>query len=183
MRVDKIPPQSAVGRNQSTKAETKEQKAEKRRDAAAKKTVKSNQVEKNDMVNIDLEALVEVKKEAEKANSRLRAVVKDLLQRQGMTFKDALADPEQVEVDQKAVEEAESLLAEDGEFGVEAVSDRIVNFAKAISGGDKERYEELKAAIKEGFAQAKEALGGSLPEISEKTFEEPMEKLENWAKN
>lgn len=130
---------------------------------------------------IDQEALAEVKKAAESANSRLKALVKDLLARQGMTFKEALESPGDVEVDEQAVAEANELISEGGEFSPETVSDRIVNFAKAISGGDTEKYSLLKDAIEKGFNEARELLGGSLPEISEKTYSLVMEKLDTWA--
>ncbi len=98
-----------------------------------------------------------------------------------MTFKEAINSPEEIEVDEKAVTEANELISEGGKFSPEAVSDRIVNFAKAISGGDTDKYELLKDAIEKGFNEAKELLGGSLPDISNKTYDLVMEKLDNWA--
>lgn len=130
---------------------------------------------------IDQKALAEVKKAAEAANSQLKALVKELLARQGMTFKEALDSAAEVEVDEKAVAEANELISAGGKYSPEAVSDRIVNFAKAISGGDTEKYDLLKDAIEKGFNEARELLGGSLPEISGKTYDLVMEKLDNWA--
>ncbi len=75
---------------------------------------------------------------------------------------------------------AEDSLSEDGENGIEAVSNRIVDFAKALSGGDKSKYEILKAGIEEGFKQAGDVFGGELPEISVKTYDAVMEKLDKW---
>ncbi|MFN2363104.1 MAG: hypothetical protein ABR596_02310, partial [Halarsenatibacteraceae bacterium] len=75
---------------------------------------------------INQEALAEVKKAADEANSRLKALVKELLSRQGMTFKEALESPGEVEVDEQAVSEAKQLISEGGKFSPEAVSDRIV---------------------------------------------------------
>ena len=72
-------------------------------------------------------------------------------------------------------------IAEDGEFGVNAVSDRIVAFAIAISGGDKSKLNTLKAAIDEGFQAVKDIMGGALPDISSKTYDEIMRKLDEWA--
>lgn len=170
MRIDKNYAQNPINKHQEQNV-----RAEK---------VQADEIKKNnsgDLVEVDLEALAEVKQKAEAANSRLKALVKELLARQDMTFKAALKDSGELEVDQKAVQEAEALIAEDGEYGVEAVSDRIVSFAKAISGGDKSKYETLKKAVADGFAEAKKALGGSLPEISERTLELTMEKLEAWA--
>ncbi|NTV89329.1 MAG: hypothetical protein HGA22_03045, partial [Clostridiales bacterium] len=77
---------------------------------------------------------------------------------------------------------AADAISEDGEYGVEAVSNRIVDFAKSISGGDRSKYELLKSAIDEGFKQAGKALGTDLPEISNKTYEAVMTKLDKWYK-
>jgi len=66
-------------------------------------------------------------------------------------------------------------------LGVEQTSDRIVQFALSISGNDPDRLEELKASIEQGFQLASEALGGTLPDISMKTYDVVMEKLNAWA--
>ena len=58
-------------------------------------------------------------------------------------------------------------------------SDTIVYFAKAISGGNKSKLDKLIAAIDKGFSEAGKALGG-LPEISMKTYDRIMEKLDVW---
>lgn len=63
----------------------------------------------------------------------------------------------------------------------EKVSDRIVEFAKAISGGDKSKIDTLRDAIEKGFAEAARVLGGELPEVSQKTYDLVMQKLDTWA--
>lgn len=72
------------------------------------------------------------------------------------------------------------MIGEGGALSPEKVSNRIVDFTKAISGGDKEKHETLKAAIKEGFEQVEKALGQELPEISSKTYDLVMQKLDEW---
>lgn len=72
-------------------------------------------------------------------------------------------------------------IAEDADWGVEAVSDRIVDFAKSLSGGDASKIETLRTAIDKGFASAKKALGGKLPAVSMDTYDAVMLKLDNWA--
>ncbi|QGU00421.1 hypothetical protein SYNTR_1827 [Candidatus Syntrophocurvum alkaliphilum] len=71
------------------------------------------------------------------------------------------------------------MIKEGGKLSAEKVSDRIVDFAKAISGGDKDKIELLKDAIKQGFEAASAALGG-LPEVSEQTYDLVMQKLDAW---
>ena len=74
--------------------------------------------------------------------------------------------------------QAQAAIAEDGFWGVEAVSDRLVDFAVALSGGDKSRFEVLKNAIVKGFEAAERLWGGELPQISRDTFDATMRKLE-----
>lgn len=121
-----------------------------------------------------------LREEAGRASTSLREIILELLERQGHSVQ-RLGQEEigDIEVDATARAEAASLVAEDGPFGAEAVSNRIVDFAKAISGGDKSRIAELRDAITEGFRQAEEILG-TLPEISSKTYDLVMEKLAAW---
>jgi hypothetical protein len=72
-------------------------------------------------------------------------------------------------------------ISEDADWGVEAVSDRIVDFAKSLSGGDKSKIELLRDAIDKGFAGAKNLLGGKLPKVSLDTYDAVMQKLDDWA--
>ncbi len=103
-----------------------------------------------------------------------------MILKQGNDFKafriKSLASPDTVAVSD--IEKAKLSISEDGDFVVKAVSDRLVNFAKAISGGDKSRLAELKSAIDDGFAAARDALGGYLPAICNKTYNETMRKLD-----
>ena len=121
----------------------------------------------------------QLKAESEKAYSQLRDLVERLLSRQGKTFND-LKETDVIKVDEKARVEAQAMIAEGGEYSAENVSDRIVSFAKAISGGDKSKLDMLRGAIEEGFRQASNVLGGALPEISNKTYALVMEKLDAW---
>ncbi len=77
--------------------------------------------------------------------------------------------------------DAAAAIGVNGEWSVDAVSDRIVSFAKAISGGDASKIEMLRDAIDKGFASAKKTLGGTLPDISSQTYDAVMSKLDDWA--
>lgn len=85
-------------------------------------------------------------------------------------------------MDAQTIAEAKQAISENGEYGIKAVSGRIVNFAIAASGGDKSKLEELKAAIDKGFEEAKKAFGGQLPDICSQTYDEIMKKLDDWSK-
>ena len=84
-------------------------------------------------------------------------------------------------VDAATKAQAQADIAEDGYWGVEQTSDRIVDFAKALSGGDPDKIEELREAFEKGFKQAEETWGGELPEISKKTYDAVFEKFDAWA--
>lgn len=71
-------------------------------------------------------------------------------------------------------------ISQDPEWGVEAVSNRILDFAKSLAGGDKSKIEMLREAIDKGFASAKKTLGGKLPSVSMDTYDAVMQKLDDW---
>ncbi len=117
-----------------------------------------------------------IRNAAEQAYANLRALVEQLLKNQHKSGGRSSGKVDGV----SEADAAKQAISEDGEFGVKAVSDRIVQFAIAVSGGDKAQYEKLKAAIDKGFQQAAKALGGELPAISQQTYNEVMRKLEDW---
>lgn len=133
----------------------------------------------------DENTIARIKAEAEQIHSNLREMVKQLLERQGLTFKDletAEVNGEElkIEIDDETRVKAQEMIDEGGALSIESVSDRLVDFAKAISGGDKSKIGLLRDAINEGFKQAEKAFGGTLPEISHKTLARTMEKLDAW---
>lgn len=133
----------------------------------------------------EIEAL---RSKANQATENLRKLVEELILKQTKGHKTFLAIQDELKGAMPGagasseVEEAQQAISENGPWGVNAVSDRLVDFAIAISGGDKSKFGELVAAIDKGFAAAREAWGGELPEISQKTYTETMRKLEAWAK-
>ena len=118
--------------------------------------------------------------ETAKSYESLREIVVRLIVRQGRNIDNVLSGKEELFVDGEARAEAERLLAEDGELGVKAVSARIVSFARALSGGDKSKLAELRAAIEKGFREAERIFGGELPQICRDTFDEVMRQLDEW---
>lgn len=112
--------------------------------------------------------------------SDLRELVVKLLLRQSQALEDAEGG-KGVKVDPQTRAEAQELISEDGYWGVEKTSDRIVQFAIAAAGNDPGNLEAIKAAVEKGFAMAADALGGALPEISWETHDAIMQKLDAWA--
>lgn len=81
-------------------------------------------------------------------------------------------------VDPATKAQAQADIAEDGYWGVNATSDRIVDFAVALAGDDPEKLEEMRAAFQKGFDQATKTWGGQLPDISQRTYDAVMEKFD-----
>lgn len=136
------------------------------------------------VVKPDITKIEQLKKEADDALRPLRQMVEVLLKKQGMTFKDARLkanEGEMVEIDDETRAEAQRLISEDGEYGIENTANRLFEFAIALSGNDKTKVNVLKSAIEQGYKAAEEAFGGELPEICKKTLECTMEKLDQWA--
>lgn len=131
---------------------------------------------------LDSTEISALEKMADQANENLRRLVENLILKQGNDYQvfklKGIAEKYQGSISD--IEKAELAISENGEFGIKAVSDRLVNFAKAISGGDKSKISQLKSAIDKGFAAAKDALGGYLPPICNETYKETMRKLDDW---
>lgn len=84
-------------------------------------------------------------------------------------------------VDAETQAAAKEAISEDGYWGVKQTSERIVSFAKALVGGDPSRVEEMRAAFIKGFEAATEAWGGTLPEITSRTYDAVMALFDEWA--
>lgn len=132
-----------------------------------------SKVDRNKLNSSDLE---KIKAQVDQATSALRRIVETLILKQGK-IKDSLNINYSISYNSEDVKEA---VSDDGDWGVEAVSDRIVDFAKAISGGDRSKLAEITAAIDKGFKQASKSLGGELPDICNKTYDRIMKKLDDW---
>ena len=87
---------------------------------------------------------------------------------------------ENLKVDQATIDQAKKDTAEDGYWGVKQTSDRILDFAKALSGGDSSKADELLNAFKKGFEQATRAWGGKLPQLCQDTYDAVVEKFSAW---
>lgn len=128
----------------------------------------------------DKNAILRLKKDSEKAHSQLIRIVEDMLRRQGKTL-DLVKAGDLIEVDETARLEAQELIGPDGDLGAEKTSQRLVDFAIALSGGDKSKANELRGAIEKGFKEAEKILG-KLPDVSKETYKLTMEKFDAWAK-
>ncbi len=87
-----------------------------------------------------------------------------------------------IQVDQETIDKAKELTSEDGYYGVKQTSERILDFAKAISGGDTSKADVLKDAIQKGFDSAAELWGGmdKAPQITKDTYDAVMKGFDEW---
>ena len=77
---------------------------------------------------------------------------------------------------------AAAAIAEGGEYSVDAVATRILDMAKALSGGDMSKLSELRSAVEKGFKAAGMEMGGKLPSICNDTYNEVMKRFDEWEK-
>ena len=126
-------------------------------------------------------ALVEkLKADAEARTAQMRNLVEKMMMKQGQTINGSM---DYVKVDPATRKQAQEDISEDGYWGVKQTSDRLVSFAKALTGGDPSKADEMMKAIEKGFGQASKAWGGDLPDICQKTLEATREKMEEWRKS
>ena len=83
-------------------------------------------------------------------------------------------------VDAATKAQAQADIAEDGYWGVEQTSDRLVEFAKGLAGNDTAFADELLAAMKKGFEQATGEWGDKLPDICQRTIDAAEKKMIAW---
>jgi hypothetical protein len=127
-----------------------------------------------------------LKADAESRTAQLQSLVQQLLQGQGNALGTAddmwsFLRTGNFTVDAATKAQAQADIADDGYWGVEQTSDRILDFAKALSGGDPDKIEEMREAFEKGFKQAQKTWGGQLPDISQRTYEATMKKFDEWA--
>lgn len=111
----------------------------------------------------------------------LRQLIVNLFREQGLSARIATSDTTTIDFRELTPEQARDLISEDGYFGVEQTSDRIFEIAVALAGNDPEKLKQIRAGIDKGFEMAAQALGGTLPDISTRTYDAVMEKLDAWA--
>lgn len=132
----------------------------------------------------DTATIEQMKADAEKRTKQLRDLVEKLFLKQGQTFDDSqmyeLLREGKVPVDEETAKQAQEDISEDGYWGVEQTSDRMVSFAMALTGGDPSKADLMIEAVKKGYEQATGTWGDELPELCQKTLDATIEKLNKW---
>ncbi len=147
-----------------------------------------------------------LKADAEARMERLRSIIEKILNRQYCKIKGIPVEQNDVDfltglktdsgltealkgirdgdlpVDPEVSAQAAEDISENGYWGVEQTSERMVQFAIAISGDDPQYADKLMDAVKEGYKQVADMFGGDdqMPEICKQTLSRTLEKMEAW---
>lgn len=134
----------------------------------------------------DTNLINKLKADADARTSQLRSLVEQMMTKQSNTYGKAnniwaFLREGNFTVDPATRAQAQADIAEDGYWGVKQTSDRIIQFATALTGGDPDKIEEMREAFKKGYAQAEKTWGGQLPEISRQTYDAVIKKFDDMA--
>ena len=150
------------------------------------KSKETETVTPNKNNKVDREAIIaQMKADTEARMAQMQDLVRKMMQGQG----NALAQSDDIwkflasgdfTVTEAAKLQAQEDISENGYWGVEQTSQRILDFAKALSGGDVSKADLLLDAFKKGYKEATGAWGKKLPEISKKTYDAVEEKFAAW---
>lgn len=133
----------------------------------------------------DTATIEKLKADADRRTAQLRSLVEKMLLKQGQKFttlSDAMDMIKEgvITVDDETAKEAAAEISDDGYWGVEQTSERLVSFAKALAGNDPEKADVMLEALQKGYDAAAKSWGGELPEICQKTLEVTKQKLNDW---
>lgn len=149
--------------------------------SAEKKASSSNQIYNKDSVVAKLKADQQARIES------MQSLVQKLLGKQvelfDLTKSNHLADSfrEAANVaDPETIAAAKESIGEDGYWGVNQTSDRLVSMAIALSGGDTAKADEMMSAIEKGYKLATKAWGEDLPGICQQTMDATRQKMDDW---
>jgi hypothetical protein len=127
----------------------------------------------------DLAAMLE---ESDRKAQAIIDLIRPLVEQQGLNFAKVARGEQRLKADPEAIEAAKAAIADGGEFSVQKTAERILSFAKAVIGADPSKLDAIRAAVEKGFHDAADILGGSLPDISQKTFETVQAEFDRWKK-
>jgi len=134
----------------------------------------------NKITQSDLAKMID---ESDRKAQAVIDLIRPLVEQQGLNLAKVAAGEQQLSADPATIEAAKAAIADGGEFSVEKTSERILGFAEAMIGADPSNMESIRAAVEKGFEQAQDMLGGSLPDISQKTRDAVRAGFDRWEKD
>ena len=135
---------------------------------------------------MDEDAVNQLKADLEQQKSRFLTSVKDMLTKQGVKVAEGDGIWKQIaqgkfKVDDETAAAAKEATSENGYWGVKQTSERFIKYAKALTGGAPAKAQAMKEAFQKGYKEAEKAWGGSLPELSQQTYDATMKLFDDWA--
>lgn len=134
----------------------------------------------------DTNMIQKLKADADARTEQLRSLVEKMMSGQANAYGKAndiwsFLREGNFTVDPATKMQAQADIAEDGYWGVKQTSARILDFATALTGGDPDKIEEMRAAFKKGYEQAEKMWGDKLPDISRQTYDAVMKGFDDMA--
>ncbi|MEO8839909.1 MAG: DUF5610 domain-containing protein, partial [Herbaspirillum sp.] len=130
------------------------------------------------MTGVELSTMLE---ESNRKANEIIDLLMGLLGQQGLNIAKVASGEQSLQADPATITKAQAAIAEDGEFGVKQVSERILSFAQGAIAGDPSKLASIRAGVEKGFSQARDILGGTLPAISQRTYDTIMASFDRWA--
>lgn len=163
---------SSAGKKALEESKGTEDKVVQTETAASKIAAKTSKMTDTERSNL----VAKLKSDQEARQNQLMSIVQQMFSKQANTYgqsKDMwrfLASGK-FTVDAATKAQAQADIAEDGYYGVKKTSERMFEFAMALSGGDVDKMKEMQEAVAKGYKQAEKTWGGNLPDISKKTLD------------
>lgn len=134
----------------------------------------------------DMNTVAKLQADADARTAQFKSLVEKMLSKQGETYGKAndiwsFLSKGNFTVDAATKAQAQADIAEDGYWGVNQTSQRILDFATALTGGDPSKIEKMRSAFLKGYKQAEKTWGGNLPEISRQTYDAVMKGFDKMA--
>lgn len=131
----------------------------------------------------DANLVAKLKADSDARISQMKSLVEQMISKQGQTLGKtdsiwSFLASGNFTVDAATKAQAQKDIADDGYWGVEQTSSRIVDFATALAGSDPKQLEKMRDAFKKGFDNATSTWGKSLPDISQRTYQAVMDKFD-----
>ena len=130
----------------------------------------------------------QLKADQESYQSKFIEMVEKMLNKQATTYGQSeniwrfLAEGK-YEVDEETQAQAKEAISEDGEYGVKKTSERMFQFALALTGGDEEKMKQMQDAVAKGYEKAEKTWGKELPDISKQTLEATNKLFDDYLKS
>ena len=134
----------------------------------------------------DTAVIAKLKADADARTAQFKSLVEQMISKQGSTLGKtdsiwSFLAGGKFTVDAATKAQAQKDIADDGYWGVDKTSSRIIDFATALTGGDPKKIEEMRNAFQKGFDKATKTWGGKLPDISQRTYQAVMDKFDKLA--